>query len=493
MSIKGNLKTFFLSSLLQLLSSDKKTGTLHLTRGRDQARIVFKNGTIVAASSNRAAHRLGALLQAQHQIDEETLQTCAARAEESGTLLGQILLEQGVIDIDGLNRVIRTQVEQIIYTAFLWDDAEFSYADELFFPNGLILTEVDTIEVILEASRRIDEISVFRKLLPSPQIVFQLTDLDHPSGHLSLNADEKPILALINGRRSISRLIDDSGYDDFSAYKSLYALLTAGLIEPVEEQPAEQEPAADPLPDPAITAPESGNEHPVVDTPAATPARATRRALYLAGLGVGLGLLSAGIFLLLRAEPQPDPAMPVTTPAAAAPTPAVRQFAPAPSLAPPTTTPRPQPRLVRYRSPAAGFNLQLPPGFRIVTEARSRQAPTLIHYEPNVTLQITTPAASDPWDAETAMYRHILSLTAENEDRITIDSYQLLAVNDATGYEIQLDSRGNDSDQKIAIIALERGDRAVRATLRCAHWLSPGVLEQYHLVRQSLAATLAFE
>ena len=49
MAISGNLKTFYLSSLLQLLSNDKKTGILELTDGHDIVQVYLREGTIKAS------------------------------------------------------------------------------------------------------------------------------------------------------------------------------------------------------------------------------------------------------------------------------------------------------------------------------------------------------------------------------------------------------------------------------------------------------------
>jgi len=40
---------------------------------------------------------------------------------------------------------------------------------------------------------------------------------------------------LVDGQRSIRQVIRDSGFDEYSAYKNLYSLLSSGLIEPNKE------------------------------------------------------------------------------------------------------------------------------------------------------------------------------------------------------------------------------------------------------------------
>ena len=53
MAIQGNLETFYLPNLLQLLSNDKKTGILQLSEGEDKVEICFKEGTIIRLTRNK--------------------------------------------------------------------------------------------------------------------------------------------------------------------------------------------------------------------------------------------------------------------------------------------------------------------------------------------------------------------------------------------------------------------------------------------------------
>ncbi|NVL92262.1 MAG: DUF4388 domain-containing protein, partial [Desulfobacterales bacterium] len=59
MSLKGKLEAFYLASLLQLLSHEKKTGVLQLSDGDNIVKIFVKDGVIVYASSSQREFRLG--------------------------------------------------------------------------------------------------------------------------------------------------------------------------------------------------------------------------------------------------------------------------------------------------------------------------------------------------------------------------------------------------------------------------------------------------
>jgi hypothetical protein len=50
---------------------------------------------------------------------------------------------------------------------------------------------------------------------------------------VKINANEWRILSLIDGRRTVRQLIDESGFDDFTAYKVLYSFVSSGFIQEI--------------------------------------------------------------------------------------------------------------------------------------------------------------------------------------------------------------------------------------------------------------------
>ena len=71
--IKGNLKSLGLSTILQILSSEDKTGVLQFVQGNRIRSIYIRNGKIVAASG-RESLRLGQILYGKGMISQEQLQ-----------------------------------------------------------------------------------------------------------------------------------------------------------------------------------------------------------------------------------------------------------------------------------------------------------------------------------------------------------------------------------------------------------------------------------
>ncbi|MBN2467417.1 MAG: DUF4388 domain-containing protein [Deltaproteobacteria bacterium] len=230
MSLKGNFESFFLASVLQLLANDKKTGILHIKEGKNQVKVYLEEGTIIYAIGSQTENRLGHLLRSKGVISEENLKKCLEEARGKNEQVGKILVESGCVSIAELETFIHQQVENILYSLFLWQKGEFEYEDATFNLKGAIVTQLNTMELILEASRRVDELSVLRKQIPDDLAIFRLSDEGSSQDEIKLNSQEWRMLSLIDGKRTVRDVIDESGFDDFMGMKFFYSLVSSGLI-----------------------------------------------------------------------------------------------------------------------------------------------------------------------------------------------------------------------------------------------------------------------
>ena len=237
MAITGNIKTFYLSSLLQLLSNDKKTGILELTDGSDIIQVYLRDGTIINAFGSSRVERLTNYLRSEGIITEEQLEKSLKISAHTEKKIGMVLVEQGYISPELLESLLHRQIEETLFSMFLWEQGEFEYRDQEFDLSDQIITSFDTMQVVLEASRRVDEISEIKKRVPAEDDVLTLAEDDAALQKAKLNTVERAVLSLINGRRSVKGLIRDSGYDELKVYKTLFSLITAGMVLAEEEIP----------------------------------------------------------------------------------------------------------------------------------------------------------------------------------------------------------------------------------------------------------------
>lgn len=235
MNLQGDFEGLTLASILQLLCNDQKTGILTVTRGKDKSKVYFDQGTIVYATAAVKQARLGFLLRNDGIISVKQLQKCLTFAKAENLHLGKVLVEKGYISLDTLKKYNTKQVEAILYDLLFWEKGVFTYRDAKLNLKNMIVTQLNPMKLILEASRRIDELSVLRKVIPSDKLVFKMSGKVKSKEEIKLNANEWRVLSLIDGSRSVRQIIQESSYDEFAVYKILYSVISSGLIEQKEE------------------------------------------------------------------------------------------------------------------------------------------------------------------------------------------------------------------------------------------------------------------
>ncbi|ACL02448.1 hypothetical protein Dalk_0743 [Desulfatibacillum aliphaticivorans] len=234
MALNGNLDSFFFASLLQHLAREKLTGVLRIVDGQEEARVFVKEGTIIYAVGSHKEARLGHLLRSQGIISVQELQKCAETAKEEKKLLGKVLVEKGYISSDTFKKFIEKQIREILYNLFFWKKGEFHFKETPLKLEEDVVVNLNTIDVILEASRRIDELDIIRKQLPDEDAVLKISDKSPDKKEIKLDSNEWHILSLIDGKKNVGQIVQQSGFETYPVYKLLFSLLSSGLIRKVE-------------------------------------------------------------------------------------------------------------------------------------------------------------------------------------------------------------------------------------------------------------------
>ncbi len=236
--LSGNLHTVPLSDLFQLITTAAKTGMLSISRDEQKREIYFNRGNIVYASSwGSEDELLGNLILAQKKISKHDLEKALSLQKLTGKRLGTILLEMMLISKKELVPFLKYQVEEIVYNLFGWSSGEFIFYDGKLPSPEQIITQLNTMNVIMEGSRRIDEWIQIREVLPAEDVELQL--VKNPkikSNTVNLTADELQLLPLIDGEKTVSELLRASPLREFFTRKALYKLITSGLVEAREKK-----------------------------------------------------------------------------------------------------------------------------------------------------------------------------------------------------------------------------------------------------------------
>jgi len=227
--LAGDLAEMQPSDLLNFLHQGRRTGVL-LTRASGVERgLVILEGNVAWACSTCPGERLGELLSRAGHADRARVQAVLTEqgAATPHRRLGQLLVDRGVLSQEALSRGLRHQVMEIFLGLLVAKAGSFVFlrgVDRAALPSTLAL---DMQGLLLDGLRRLDEMEVFRTLVPSPDVV------PRPTGKAAseeLGADERRLLALADGSRSLADLSQTTALGEYEAARAAYALIERGYL-----------------------------------------------------------------------------------------------------------------------------------------------------------------------------------------------------------------------------------------------------------------------
>lgn len=233
MALKGNLKDFSTTQLLNLIHLARKTGVLTIQVQPGTTRLFFKEGKLIHVNTSGRDGHLASVLARAGKLTEEQARVIRTRAEnQSDKELGMLLISAGYVTQQDVLTAIRAETTEVVYGLFTWTDGLFHFEPNQLPSDGAISVAVDLENLILEGSRRVKEWEQLQDELPDLNLALKFTD--RPQAQLrnvNLSVDEWRVISYINPRNSMKRIAQRIGMDDFQVRKIIYGLLQAGLVE----------------------------------------------------------------------------------------------------------------------------------------------------------------------------------------------------------------------------------------------------------------------
>lgn len=185
MPFEGPIEELSLFDLFQLLSLSQKTGTLLVKINGESVQIFFKAGLIIAIKK------------------------------------GEYIRE-------------KKAAQELIFSILDSAKGHFSFRDSDL-PEEItedFRLKVDNL--ILEASRRIDELAKIKQSIPSKGTVLMLSPKASSADSLDLTTEDWEIISYVDGVRTIGDIIEIIG-NEYDTKKHIYGLMKAGLLTTVDE------------------------------------------------------------------------------------------------------------------------------------------------------------------------------------------------------------------------------------------------------------------
>ena len=234
MAIKGSLREASLPDVLQLLSMGKKSGCLSVTHRNNFGSIYFDKGKICYAAIVNRRDRLGDILVKSGVLTaEQLLSAIEAQAKDRDRRLGEIMVGLGLISRDELHKQIRVQIEEAVFFLFTWTQGTFNFEPDIRPEAQDFLVSINPESLLLEGAHRVDEWSLIEKKIPSFDIIFALERERAEEAHEQLTNEQRALIPLLDGKRDVAALVEETGLVEFEVGKALFGLVTAGFAHRV--------------------------------------------------------------------------------------------------------------------------------------------------------------------------------------------------------------------------------------------------------------------
>jgi hypothetical protein len=236
MALKGNLKDFSTTQLLNLIHLARKTGTLTIQVPSGVTTLYFREGKLVYATMSGRDGHLASVLARAGKLSEANAKIIRARAgTQSDKELGMLLISAGQVTQPDIVSSIRADMLDTVYGLFTWTDGLFHFEPNQLPSDNAITVSINLENIILEGSRRVKEWERLQDELPDLGVALKFTDRPQAQlRNINLSVDEWRVISYINPRNSIKQIAQRIGMDDFQIRKIIYGLLQAGLVEVLE-------------------------------------------------------------------------------------------------------------------------------------------------------------------------------------------------------------------------------------------------------------------
>lgn len=237
MALKGNLRDFSTTQLLNLINLARKTGTLTIQSNGEVAHMSFREGKLIYAHVGAERNNyLAQILHGSGKLSKKQAHIIETRVTgKSDKQIGHLLIQAGYVTQSDIIQSIRQSVLNIVYKLFTWAEGLFRFEANRLPASSHITIPIDLESVIMEGSRRLKEWEILQEELPDLDISLRFTDRpDSRLRNINLTVEEWKVISLIDPRNSMRKIAQANNLSNFEIRRIIYGMLQAGLVELVK-------------------------------------------------------------------------------------------------------------------------------------------------------------------------------------------------------------------------------------------------------------------
>ncbi|MEW6403033.1 MAG: DUF4388 domain-containing protein [Chloroflexota bacterium] len=240
MALRGNLRDFTITQLLNLINLAGKTGTLIVDGPVDQAYVSFRDGKLAYAHIGKEDGGLAAILHRANKLNANQYRAIADRAGQmTDKELGLLLINAGYVTQEDILLNLQRYFTDVVRRLFTWVEGLFRFENDRLPPEDRINVRLDLENIIIEGSRQLREWEQLQDEIPSLDMALKFTD--RPLTNVNLSVEEWRVVKFVDPKNTMRQIANTNKLSDLEVRRIVYGLLQAGLVEVIR-------PAGAPLP-----------------------------------------------------------------------------------------------------------------------------------------------------------------------------------------------------------------------------------------------------
>ena len=230
MALRGNLRDFTITQLLNLINLAGKTGTLIVDGPAEQAFVSFRDGKLAYARIGKDDGSLANVLHKANKINANQYRAIADRAGQmTDKELGLLLINAGYVTQEDILLNLQSYFTDAIRKLFTWVEGFFRFENEMLPPDDRINVRLDLENIIIEGSRQLRELEQLQDEIPSLDMALKFTE--RPLTNVNLSVEEWKVVKFVDPKNTMKQIGATNKLGDLEIRKIVYGLLQAGLVE----------------------------------------------------------------------------------------------------------------------------------------------------------------------------------------------------------------------------------------------------------------------
>ncbi|HTX92746.1 MAG TPA: DUF4388 domain-containing protein [Anaerolineales bacterium] len=240
MALRGNLRDFSITQLLNLINLANKTGTLVVEGPSETAKVAFRDGKLSYAEIGHEDGGLATILYKAKKLSQGQYKSLQQRTMHiPDKELGLLLINAGYLSQEDILTNLQQHFTDIVQRLFTWVEGFFHFDNDLLPPDDRICVRLDLENLIIEGARQLREWEQLQDEIPSLDMALKFTD--RPGTNLrnvNLSVEEWRVVSYINPRNTIHQVASAAKMNDLEIRRIVYGLLQAGLVEIIRPEGA---------------------------------------------------------------------------------------------------------------------------------------------------------------------------------------------------------------------------------------------------------------